>query len=204
MSGSFYERRVLPPILDLVMRQRQLAKYRRAVAAAARGRVLEIGVGSGLNFSHYRDGVDIVFGVDPSARLLAMARRRAASAGVRAQFVQGSATALPFADRSVDTAIMTWTLCSIPEPMVALGEIRRVLRPGGAFVFVEHGLSPDAGVARWQERLTPVWRHLAGGCHLNRKTDDLVRAAGFAFTSLETEYAEGPRLMTYMYRGSAG
>lgn len=204
MSGSFYERRVLPPILDLVMRQRQLAKYRRAVAAAARGRVLEIGVGSGLNFSHYRDGVDIVFGVDPSARLLAMARRRAASAGVRAQFVQGSATALPFADRSVDTAIMTWTLCSIPEPMVALGEIRRVLRPGGAFVFVEHGLSPDAGVARWQERLTPVWRHLAGGCHLNRKADDLVRAAGFAFTSLETEYAEGPRLMTYMYRGSAG
>ncbi len=204
MSGSFYERRVLPPILDLVMRQRQLAKYRRAVAAAARGRVLEIGVGSGLNFSHYRDGVDIVFGVDPSARLLAMARRRAASAGVRALFVQGSATALPFADRSIDTAIMTWTLCSIPEPMVALGEIRRVLRPGGAFVFVEHGLSPDAGVARWQERLTPVWRHLAGGCHLNRKTDDLVRAAGFAFTSLETEYAEGPRLMTYMYRGSAG
>ena len=204
MSARFYERLVLPPILDLVMRQRQLAKYRRAVAAAARGRVLEIGVGSGLNFSHYRDGVDIVFGIDPSARLLAMARRRAASAGVRALFVQGSATMLPLADRSIDTAIMTWTLCSIPEPMTALGEIRRVLRPGGAFRFVEHGLSPDAGVARWQERLTPAWRHLAGGCHLNRKMDDLVRAAGFTFTALETEYADGPRLLTYMYRGSAG
>jgi len=151
---NFYDRWVLPPILDLVMRQHQLQKYRREVVAAANGRVLEVGVGSGLNFSLYGKQVEIVFGIDPSPRLLAIARRRAAAAGVRAEFLQGSATAIPFANNTVDTVLMTWTLCSIADPLAALREMRRVLKPDGKLLFVEHGLSPEPGIERWQHRLT--------------------------------------------------
>ena len=200
---SFYDRWVLPPVLDLVMRHRQLAKYRREVAAAASGRVLEVGVGSGLNFSHYGKQVEIVFGIDPSPRLLAMARQRAAAAGIHADLLLGSATAIPLADNTVDTVVMTWTLCSIPDPLVALRVMRRVLKLGGRLLFVEHGLSPEPRVERWQHRLTPMWRHFAGDCHLDRKVDDLIRLAGFDLTELRTEYARGPRLMTYMYEGCA-
>ena len=200
---NFFDRWVFPPFLDLVMRQRQLAKYRHEVVAAASGLVLEVGVGSGLNFSLYGKQVEVVFGIDPSPRLLAIARRRAAAAGVRADLLLGSATAIPLADNSVDTVVMTWTLCSIPDPLAALREMRRVLKPGGRLLFVEHGLSPEPGVARWQHQLTPVWRNIAGGCHLDRKMDDLIRSAGFDLTDLRTDYARGPRTMTYMYHGCA-
>ena len=161
---NLYDRYMLPPILDFVMRQDQLQEYRQAVITAASGRVLEIGVGSGLNFSFYRKEADTVIGLDPSPRLLAMAQRRAAAAGVRAIFVQASATAIPLADNAVDTIVMTWTLCSIPDPLTALREMRRVLKPGGMLLFVEHGLSPELGVERWQHWLTPIWRRVAGGC----------------------------------------
>jgi ubiquinone/menaquinone biosynthesis C-methylase UbiE len=200
---NFYDRWILPPFLDLVMRQHQLGKYRREVVAAANGRVLEVGVGSGLNFPLYGKQVEIVFGIDPSPRLLAIARRRAAAAGIHATLMLGSATAIPLADNTVDTIVMTWTLCSIPEPLVALREMRRVLKPGGRLLFVEHGLSPEPKVERWQHRLTPVWRYISGGCHLDRKMDDLIRSAGFDLTEIRTEYAQGPRTMTYMYEGCA-
>jgi len=200
---NVYERWILPPVLDLAMRTDRLQKYRHEVVAAAQGRVLEVGVGSGLNFSYYGEGVEIVYGIDPSPRLLAKARQRAAAAGVRAALLQASAAAIPLADQTVDTVVMTWTLCSIPDPLTALGEMRRVLEPEGKLLFVEHGLSHEPGVERWQRRLTPVWCHVAGGCHLDRKMDDLVRAAGFDVIELRTEYAGGPRPMTYMYVGSA-
>lgn len=200
---NFYDRCILPPVLDLVMQQSQLEKYRREVVANARGRVLEIGVGSGLNFSLYGKQVEFVIGIDPSSRLLAMARRRAIEAGVRAYLILGSAAAIPLATNTVDTIIMTWTLCSIAEPLAALREMRRVLEPGGKLIFIEHGLSPEPGVERWQRRLTPMWRHIGGGCHLDRKMDDLIRSAGFDLTELRTEYAQGPRPFTYMYEGCA-
>jgi ubiquinone/menaquinone biosynthesis C-methylase UbiE len=200
---NFYDHWILPPVLDLVMRQRQFTKYRHEVVAAASGRVLEVGVGSGLNFPHYSKQVEVVFGIDPSPHLLAIARRRAAAAGIHADFLLGSATVIPLADSTVDTVVITWTLCSIADPLTALREIRRVLKPGGKLVFVEHGLSPEPKVERWQHRLTPVWRHIAGGCHLNRKMDDLIQSAGFDLTKLRTEYAHGPRTMTYMYAGCA-
>ncbi len=200
---NFYDHWILPPILDLVMRQNQLKKYRREVVGAASGRVLEVGVGSGLNFPFYGKQVEIVFGIDPSPRLLAVARRRATEAGVRAEFLQGSATAIPLADNTVDTVVTTWTLCSIPDPLAALREMRRVLKPSGKLLFVEHGLSPEPGIERWQHRLTPIWCHVAGGCHLDRKMDNLIRSAGYDMTSLRTEYANGPRPMTYMYVGCA-
>lgn len=200
---NLYDRWILPPVLDLVMRQHQLAKYRRRVVTAASGRVLEVGVGSGLNFPLYGKQVEIVFGIDPSPRLLAIARRRAVIAGVRAELMQGSATAIPIADKAIDTVVMTWALCSIPDPLLALREMRRVLKPSGRLLFVEHGLSPEPGVERWQHRLTPLWRHIAGGCHLDRKMDGLIRTAGFDLTDLRTEYAQGPRAMAYMYQGCA-
>ena len=200
---NLYERWVLPPILDLVMQQKHLTQYRRAVVAAARGRVLEIGVGSGLNFPLYGKQVELVCGIDPSSRLLAIARRRAKGSGVPVDFLLGSATAIPLADDSVDTVVMTWTLCSIPDPLAALREMRRVLKPDGNLCFVEHGLSPDPGVERWQHRITPAWRQIAGGCHLDRKIDELIRLAGFELTNLHVEYAPGPRAMSYMYEGCA-
>ena len=200
---NFYDRWILPPILDLAMRQQQLHKYRREVVSQARGCVLEIGVGSGLNFPFYGKAVESVVGIDPSPRLLAMARRRADAAGVRAEFLEGSAVAIPLPDNSVDSVVMTWTLCSIPDPPAALREMRRVLKPGGGLLFVEHGLSPEAGVERWQHRFSPVWCHIAGGCHLDRKMDDLIRSAGFEITEMRNEYASGPRPMTYMYIGCA-
>lgn len=148
---NLYDRWVLPPILDLVMRQRQLETYRRRVVAAACGRVLEVGVGSGLNFPLYGRQVEIVFGIDPSCRLLVVARRRAAAAGIHAHLLLGSATAIPLADNTIDTVVMTWTLCSLLDPLTALGEMRRILKPGGKLLFVEHGLSPEPRVKHWQQ-----------------------------------------------------
>jgi ubiquinone/menaquinone biosynthesis C-methylase UbiE len=200
---NVYDRWILPLVLDLVMRQQQLSKYRREVVAAAKGRVLEVGIGSGLNFSCYGKQVEIVLGIDPSPRLLAKARQRAATAGIQSLLFQGTATAIPLKDHAVDTVIMTWSLCSISDPSAALREIRRVLKPNGTFLFVEHGLSPDPTIENWQHRITPVWRRIAGGCHLDRKMDDLIRSAGFSMIELKTEYANGPRMMTYMYEGCA-
>lgn len=200
---NFYERWILPPLLDWVMRQPQLEKYRREVVASARGRVLEIGVGSGLNFPFYSKEVEIVIGIDPSPRLLAMARRRAAAAGVEVELLQGTATAIPLADSTTDTVVMTWTLCSVPDPLLALREMRRVLKPDGRLLFIEHGLCPEVGIERWQHRLTPMWRHISGGCHLDRNMEDLNRSAGFELKELRNEYADGPRIFTYMYEGCA-
>lgn len=200
---SFYDYWILPSLLDLVMRQKQLWKYRREVVSAASGRVLEVGVGSGLNMALYGKQVEIVIGVDPSERLLAMARRRAIEAGVHADMVLASATEIPLESEAVDTVVMTWTLCSIPDPLAALRELRRVLKPGGALLFVEHGLAADPRIQSWQHRLTPMWCHIACGCHLDRKVDDLIRNTGFNLVKLRNEYAHGPRLMAHMYVGIA-
>lgn len=200
---NFYERNVLPTLLDLAMRQSQLDDYRLKVAGQAYGRVLEIGVGSGLNFTRYGAQVEAVIGLDPSPRLLAMARKRAKEAGASAWLVQGSAATLPFADRTMDSAVMTWTLCSVPDPLAALREIRRVLKPQGKLFFIEHGLAPDRQVARWQRRLTPLWRCVSGGCHLDRKVDELIQTAGFELEELHPQYVQGPRIFTYFYEGSA-
>ena len=200
---GFYERRILPWILDATMRQAMLEVYRRRVAGAAEGRVLEIGLGSGLNLRHYGAAVTEIIGVDPSPALLAKARETRTPAGLRAAIIEGSAETLPLDAGSIDTVVTTWTLCSIPNVSRALAEARRVLRPGGQLLFVEHGLSPDPGVTRWQHRLTPIWKRIAGGCHLNRPIEDLVREAGFRIDQIDAGYMEGPKPLTYMYEGRA-
>ena len=200
---GFYRKLVLPRLLDLAMRDSRLADYRQQTIGAARGLVLEIGVGSGLNLPLYGAAADRVCGIDPSPELLARARERIAAARVPVSLIRASAEQLPFGDAAFDTLVMTWTLCSIPNPGAALNEMRRVLKPGGSLLFVEHGLSPEPRITRWQHRLTPCWKHIGGGCHLDRNMDALIRAAGFRMDALETGYMKGPKPWTFMYRGRA-
>lgn len=158
--------------------------------------MLEIGIGSGLNLGLYPAEVDHLYALDPSAELLEMARR-SAKATAPASFARASGEQLPFPDAAFDTIVMTWTLCSVRDPIAALTEMRRVLKPAGQLLFVEHGLSPEPGIARWQHRLTPCWSRLSGGCHLDRNADDLIRAAGFEIKTLKTGYMRGPRPWTW-------
>jgi ubiquinone/menaquinone biosynthesis C-methylase UbiE len=200
---GLYQDHILPHLIHLAMRQRNLVVYRTRVVAAAEGRVLEVGLGSGLNLQFYTPKVERVIGLDPSPKLLAMAREAAECSTTPVELIEGSAEAVPLDDRSVDTVLTTWTLCSIPDASVALREMRRVLRPGGRLLFVEHGRAPDLGVRLWQDRLTPVWRRLGGGCHLNRAMAELIQGAGFRIEQLDTGYMRGPKPMTFMYEGSA-
>jgi SAM-dependent methyltransferase len=200
---GFYSKIVLPRLIDLAMRNAQLSSYRQKTVGAARGLVLEIGVGSGMNLPLYGSAVDRVCGIDPAPELLDRARERIAAARVPVSLIRASAEQLPFRDAAFDTLVMTWTLCSIPNPGAALNEMRRVMKPGGCLLFVEHGLSQEPRIIRWQHRLTPCWRHIGGGCHLDRKMDDLIRAAGFRMDALETGYMKGPKPWTFMYRGRA-
>lgn len=200
---SLYQDRVLPFLINLSMRQERFAEYRGRVVPAAEGRVLEVGIGSGLNLPFYSRNVRQVIGLDPSSRLLEMARRTQRLEPRLAELVKASAEAVPLEDASVDTVVMTWTLCSVPDTQRALEDLRRVLRPSGRLLFVEHGRAPDPNVVWWQDRLTPYWKRLGGGCHLNRAIAMLIEDAGFQFERLESGYMRGPKPMTFMYEGSA-
>jgi len=200
---SFYAEVILPRLCHLAMRNRDLLPYRRRTVEAAQGRVLEIGIGSGINLPFYRSPVTELIGLEPSPALLAMARRAMAETNIPVRLIDAGAEAIPLDDHSVDTVVTTWTLCTIPEATKALREVRRVLRPRGHLLFVEHGLAPDRGVRRWQDILTPAWKRVSGGCHLNRPIRGLVEGTGFKLVSLETGYMRGPKPMTFMYQGSA-
>jgi ubiquinone/menaquinone biosynthesis C-methylase UbiE len=200
---GFYQDQVVPLLINWSMRQRNLAVYRSRIIPAAEGRVLEIGMGSGLNLPFYSRNVVRVIGLDPSPRLLAMARQAEWTGNEPVRFIEGSAEMIPLTDASVDTVVTTWTLCSIPDAPRALREMRRVLRPSGRLLFVEHGRAPDPKVVWWQDRLTPIWKRMGGGCHLNRAIGALVEGAGYQFDRIETGYMRGPRPMTFMYEGSA-
>lgn len=200
---GFYARHVLPCLLHTAMRQNALLPFRTRVAGAAEGRVLEIGIGSGLNLPLYGMGVSEVVGVDPSPALLSRADAAAGRCRAPVALVEGSAEALALEDRSFDTVVTTWSLCTIPDAGQALAEVRRVLRPGGVILFVEHGRAPELGVARWQDRLDPIWTRIAGGCHLNRAMDVLLTEAGFRFDTLATTRVPGPRTHTFLFEGQA-
>src|SRR5258708_735041 len=200
---GFYNRWILPQVIELTMRQKNFAPFRERTAGAARGRVLEIGIGSGLNLSSFRSDIESVCGVDPSAELLAKAGGRVANVGFPVRLLEASSEKLPLEDRSFDTAVMTFTLCSIPDARAALLEIRLVLKQEGTLLFAEHGRAPDADVIRWQDRITPVWKRIGGGCHLNRKVDDLIQAAGFRVERLSAGYQKSaPRPFSFFYEGS--
>jgi SAM-dependent methyltransferase len=202
-SMGFYSDIILPRLCDLSMRNKQLVPFRERVIGAAEGRVLEIGVGSGMNLPFYRPPVREVLALEPAPRLLNMARSASHVTGLPVSFLEASAEAIPLDKSSVDTVVTTWTLCSIPQAATALAEMRRVLRPGGKLLFVEHGLAPDEAVRRWQHRLTPAWRYISGGCHLNRPIRSMIEGTGFRVERIETGYMPGPKPMTFMYEGGA-
>lgn len=199
---GFYDRYLLPRLLNMAMKSPDFARLRGELIPEAEGRVLELGIGSGLNLPFYRKGVHVT-GVDPSLELQAYARDVASAHAVDVEFVGESAETLPFDDRSFDTAVITWTLCSIENHRSALEEVRRVLRPGGKLIFAEHGQSPEQAVAKWQDRLNPVWRKIGGGCNLNRRPDESIGQAGFDFDAVERGYLTGPKFAAYHYRGVA-
>jgi SAM-dependent methyltransferase len=200
---GFYENQVVPRFTDLVMSRRELTPIRARVAASLDGDVLEVGFGSGLNVPHYPPAVTRVRAVDPATIGRKLAAKRVASSNVPVEYTDLDGQTLSLKSASIDHVLTTWTLCSIPDVDRALSEIRRVLRPGGSFHFVEHGRSPDPNVAGWQDRLTPIQRRIAGGCHLNRPIDQLVRNSGLELTQLENYYAKGPRPFGYMFEGVA-
>ncbi|MCM3885053.1 class I SAM-dependent methyltransferase [Frankia sp. R82] len=198
---GFYEDQMLPRIIDVAL-GRVVEAERARVTAGLRGDVLEIGFGSGRNLAHLPAQVSRLLVVEPAATGLRLAQRRIAAAAVPVDVVGRDGQRLELADASVDHVLVTWTLCTIPDVDQALREARRVLRPGGTLHFTEHGRSPRARVARWQDRLTPAWGRIFGGCHLNRPIDELVTNAGLTLQRLD-HYRVGPEFIGYGYEGSA-
>ncbi len=200
---GFYQDQIVPRLINLTMRRRDLAGYRSRVVPAAAGRVLEIGIGSGLNLPFYSRNVERLIGLEPSPKLLSMVRPNLRPDTPSLQLIEGSAETIPLETNSVDTVVTTWTLCSIPDAGRALREMRRVLKPTGHLLFIEHGRAPEANVRWWQDQLTPAWKRLGGGCHLNRPIQALIEAAGFQFDRFATGYMRGPKPLTFMYEGAA-
>ncbi len=200
---GFYADQVVPRFTALVMSSRELEPIRARVAASLDGDVLEVGFGSGLNVPHYPPAVTRVRAVDPATLGRRLAAKRVASSRVPVEYIDLDGQALSLQSASVDHVLTTWTLCSIPDVDRALREIRRVLRPGGMLHFVEHGRSPNCKVAGWQDRLTPLQRRVAGGCHLNRPISQLVLRSGLELIRLENYYASGLRPFNYMFEGVA-
>lgn len=200
---DFYEKWILPLLVDVTMRNKEAMRFRSLIVPQARGMVLEIGVGSGLNLPFYGHGVERIYGLDPSEELLAMARKKSRAIAFPIEFLAHPGEEIPLDDKCIDTVVMTWTLCSIPDPAKALREMRRVLKPGGMLLFAEHGLAPEVRVRGWQQFLNPLWSRITGGCNLNRKMDELIQASGFRIVELKKEYAKGPRSLSYIYSGHA-
>jgi ubiquinone/menaquinone biosynthesis C-methylase UbiE len=201
---GFYDKFLLPRLVHLTCGLKPAMKQREKVVPRAEGRVLEIGIGSGLNiplYDHRR--VTHLWGLDPSADMWSIAEKNAARHHLEAEFIESGAESIPLDSNSADTVVMTYTLCTIPETQRALAEIRRVLKPGGNLLFCEHGEAPDRDVLRWQNRLNPVWKRLAGGCHLNRPIPRLLEQAGFNFPDLQTMYIPGWKPACFNYWGSA-
>ena len=188
MNISWYDRHILPHALDFACGLPMVSRQRQLVVPLAQGRVLEVGIGTGL---------------DPALQLHPLARERIAQAGLDVALVGLSAEQIPLPDASFDTVLITYTLCTIPDPLAALREMRRVLAPGGRLLFCEHGRAPDESVRRWQDRLQPLWGKLAGGCHLGRDIPALLQEAGFRLTDLHTRYLPGPRPFTFNFWGEA-
>lgn len=201
---GIYADQIFPRVMDWFMSARRFQELRRQVLAPARGHVLEIGFGTGLNLPHYPKGVTWLTAVDPANYPPALVEKQTTVASIPVKLVRLSAETLPFESGQFDWAVSTWTLCTIRDPVAALREVRRLLKPGGQFIFLEHGQSEDPKIAAWQNRLNPLQRVIACGCNLNRSIDTLIRQAGLAITQLERFQMAGvPRIAGAMYRGIA-
>lgn len=201
---GWYGERVFPRIMNKACNTGESRRVRSIVCAPLAGEVLEIGFGTGLNLPHLPAAVTRLLAVDPLRRGRDVAAERLAEVTFPVDFVGLDGQAIDLPDDCADAALATWTLCSIPDPVAAVREIRRVLRPGGTFHFAEHGIAPDASVRKWQRRLNPVQQRVACGCNLNRDIPAIIEAGGMTVTSLDTSYAHGqPRVFGWTYQGTA-
>jgi ubiquinone/menaquinone biosynthesis C-methylase UbiE len=202
---SWYEANIMPRLITCACSQGQVMKRRAAVVPRARGDVFELGCGGGINHAFYDpQAITSYAGIDPHAGLLAGARAAARQKGWAADLRQGRGEAIPFADDSFDCVVCTFTLCSVEDPAQVMAELRRILRPGGVALFLEHGAAPDAAVHGWQQRIEPVWKRLAGGCHLTRPIASALEGAGFAVERLGEGYTpQAPRFAGWMEWGVA-
>ncbi|KKM92082.1 hypothetical protein LCGC14_1222060 [marine sediment metagenome] len=202
---SFYEERILPHIIDRACSMGQVMKLRSELVPLAKGRVLEVGMGSGINLAFYNPNtVEMVYGLEPSEGMRRKAQSNLKRSSMRVEWLGLPGEQIPLDDNSVDTVLLTFTLCTIPDWSTALQQMKRVLKPGGELLFLEHGEAPEENIRKWQHRITPGWKKLAGGCHLNRSIADLIRDAGFELTELENFYLPGaPKIAGYIYKGIA-
>ncbi|WBU39449.1 MULTISPECIES: class I SAM-dependent methyltransferase [Marinobacter] len=202
---SFYEDRVLPHIIDKACSMGQVMKLRSQIVPRARGRVLEVGMGSGINLEFYdQSRVEMVYGLEPSEGMRRKALPNLNRSPIAVEWLDLPGEKIPLEDNSVDTVLLTFTLCTIPDWHAALLQMKRVLKPGGDLLFLEHGEAPHETVRKWQHRITPGWKMFAGGCHLNRQIEDLIRHAGFEIQELENLYMpNAPKIAGFIYKGRA-
>jgi SAM-dependent methyltransferase len=200
---GLYDDHILPRILNLAMGSKDISDERKKCAAEVSGRVLEVGFGSGHNLPFYSGRVERIVAIDPSIVSAKLARKRIEQVSFPVEYLALKGESIPAPDASFDSVVSTFTLCTIPDVLAALRQIRRVLKPAGRFFFLEHGRSPDPGVRRWQDRMDGLQQFIAGGCHLNRPIDELIAGAGFEVLTLEKYYGKAPRMFSYLYRGIA-
>ena len=202
---GFYDKHILPRFINCACGTKPIMKQREKVVPRASGIVLEIGIGTGLNLPYYdASRVERLIGLDPSEKSWELAGERAAHLDFDVEFIGLPGEQIPLEDASVDTVLVTYSLCTIPDPVSALHGMARVLRPGGSLYFCEHGRAPDANVCQWQDRINPFWRRIVGGCHVNREIPQLLKAGGFDVVDMETSYLPGtPKFAGYNFWGSA-
>ena len=201
---SFYEKYFLPRLLDCCCGMEGFQKKRAQIIPRVSGRVLEIGIGSGLNFDFYDfDRVTEVIGVDPALSSVAIAKSRASNCHSKISFIEATAESIDLESSTFDSVVIGYSLCTIPNPMQALSEAHWLLKSGGSLFFMEHGLAPEPNVQKWQHRITPFWRKFAGGCNLNRNIEELILSGGFKFKDLTKKYIRGPKIASYLYYGEA-
>ena len=201
---GFYDDHILPHMINFMCGMKPIRLQRQKVVPAASGKVLEVGMGTGLNMPYYsRDTIDIIYGLEPNQKSCQIAEGPIRQAGLPVEMIGLDGQDIPLDKNSVDTVVLTYTLCTIPDAAKAMTELRRVLKPGGKLLFSEHGKAPDAAVQKWQDRINPAWKSFAGGCNLNRDITELIKSGGFTFESLDEMYLPGPKFATYTYWGSA-
>ena len=202
---SFYDKYILPKFLNCACGSKPINYQREKIVPLAEGMVLDIGIGSGLNIPYYdKSKIDHLYGLDPSIELLNLAKSLAKKNELEIEFLECGAEAIPLPNDSIDTVVITYTLCTIPDTQLSNQEIMRVLKPNGKLLFCEHGLAPDINIAKWQKRINPIWNKIAGGCNLNRDIPNLIRSSGLKISNMEEMYLPStPKFAGYNYWGVA-